>query len=562
MLVMRIKKTNLAVLLITVFAFLVRIAFVNDVPPSLNWDEVSHGINARFVLQSGRDEWMNQFPGIFRAYGDYKLPVYIYTLSIFFRIFGESDLVVRLPSILAGTFLVPLFFLVSRKIVMILKINTNADLIGILGSLLLAINPWNFFTSRIALEANLALFIFVLGGAILLYSKSYKWIISGLIILSLSALTYNSFRVLTPIVILVLPLLNLTSKLKKPNLRIKLSNATLLGWVISLLISVSSYLMPGSLSRFENVSLINQATVGEIEQLRNSSDMNPIIERIIYNRPVYFVSKFVKNYVVSFSPAFLFLEGGSQRQFSLPGFGVMYLVSAPLLIMGGLIFFRAKSNKFKLFLVLLLLASPIAASSTNDAPHVLRLIPLSVALVFLSAVGFGFIYQKNRVVFTAILLLLLLNSAIYLRNYFTVYADKYSASWQFGSKEMVEIVRSKEDAYQKVLITKKYGEPHAFMVWYSRYSYNQYVLDDNLVRYQQSNWWWVDAFDKYIFLNDWQISDSGPIFSSESGVTVDCSKVRCLLVTSPNNAPSNWSKLESIYGLEGEVVYEFYEQDI
>ena len=73
-------------LLIVAAGFALRLAAINLIPPSLNWDEVSLGYNAYSLLKTGRDEWGTVLPTIFRAYGDYKLPIYIYlaTLSPFF----------------------------------------------------------------------------------------------------------------------------------------------------------------------------------------------------------------------------------------------------------------------------------------------------------------------------------------------------------------------------------------------------------------------------------------------------------------------------------------------
>src|SRR3989304_8160168 len=88
---------------IIVFGFIIRIYLIDSVPPSLNWDEVSHGYNAYSTLKTGRDEWGEYFPLIFRAYGDYKLPVYIYLTALSELFLGLNPISVRLPSVGAGT---------------------------------------------------------------------------------------------------------------------------------------------------------------------------------------------------------------------------------------------------------------------------------------------------------------------------------------------------------------------------------------------------------------------------------------------------------------------------
>ena len=68
------KPRKLVLILIFIFGFILRSIYIDKFPPSLNWDEVSHGYNAYSLLKTGRDEWGSFLPLIFRAYGDY-IPV-------------------------------------------------------------------------------------------------------------------------------------------------------------------------------------------------------------------------------------------------------------------------------------------------------------------------------------------------------------------------------------------------------------------------------------------------------------------------------------------------------
>src|SRR5258705_10555238 len=53
-------------------------------------DEASIAYNAHTIAQSGRDEYGYTFPLYFRAFGEYKSPVYIYLLSPVFWFTGPS----------------------------------------------------------------------------------------------------------------------------------------------------------------------------------------------------------------------------------------------------------------------------------------------------------------------------------------------------------------------------------------------------------------------------------------------------------------------------------------
>ena len=65
-------------------------------------DESSIAYNAYLVSRTGRDEHGQAWPLYFRAFGEYKNPIYIYLLASIFRLTGPSILAARLLSVTAG----------------------------------------------------------------------------------------------------------------------------------------------------------------------------------------------------------------------------------------------------------------------------------------------------------------------------------------------------------------------------------------------------------------------------------------------------------------------------
>ena len=94
-------KKFLLISIIVLAAFL-RLYRLHEVPPGVNRDEASIGYTAYSLLLTGKDEYGRSFPLSFESFGDWKLPLYIYTTIPFVKIFGLSELAVRLPSALAG----------------------------------------------------------------------------------------------------------------------------------------------------------------------------------------------------------------------------------------------------------------------------------------------------------------------------------------------------------------------------------------------------------------------------------------------------------------------------
>ncbi|MCL5019220.1 MAG: phospholipid carrier-dependent glycosyltransferase, partial [Patescibacteria group bacterium] len=123
-------------LIIIVLSFFLRTYKISDYPPSLNWDEVSHGYNAYSILKTGNDEWGTAFPLIFRAYGDYKLPLYVYLTAISELFFGLNPFSVRFISALSGTGLVVLAYLLTKKL-------TKDSVFSLTAAFLTSVSPWS-----------------------------------------------------------------------------------------------------------------------------------------------------------------------------------------------------------------------------------------------------------------------------------------------------------------------------------------------------------------------------------------------------------------------------------
>jgi hypothetical protein len=461
----------------------------------------------------------------------------------------------------AGTLTVLFTYLLTKRLF-------RKESIAVLSALFVAIEPWSLFLSRAALEANVALFLIVSGVYFFLIGlekKNYNLLL-GVLLLGLSVWTYNSARIFVPLFLVACTLVYKTEfiSLVRRN-KILATGYFLLATAFLVPMFVQLAQSTGQ-ARYENVRILDAGAVGEIERLRSNSDLP--LSRLVFNKATYFAFKFGKNYLSHFSPSFLFLEGGSHYQFSVPGHGLVYLVNAPFLVLGLYSVLKSRKEKYsKLFLVWLALG-PVASSLTREAPHALRSIVVLPVPMILVALGIFYVFEKLPKArwFTAVYLLVLFVSFTdYFNSYLNDYRERYSWSWQYGYKQVVDVVKGKYDKYEKIVITKKYGEPHEFLLFYGGaespvpwpWEPDEFREDPNLIRFSQSNWYWVDRFDKFYFVNDWDIPGVGSEFVLESGSTFSCAS--CLLITGPGNAPENWDKLETINFLNGEVAFEIYE---
>lgn len=550
-------------------AFFIRIWNISNVPPSLNWDEVSHGYNAYSILKTGRDEWGEYFPTIFRAYGDNKLPVYIYSVIPSILILGLNEIGVRFPSVLAGTFTILFTYLLTKEV--FLK-HARAKQIATLAAMLVAIEPWTFFVSRGAFEANMALFLITAGAYCLFRSfKNPPYIILSAISFGLSVWTYNSARIFVPLLLIVFALLykDKLAIIYKKSKSISLVSLIVLGiFILTMLFQLAN---PVGQARYEKVSILDEGAISQINEERRISNYPESLKRLRYNKLTFIVDRFTKNMISHFSFSYLYKNGGTHYQFSLQNHGVLYIVNAAFMFLGFVILLILRKKNY-LMLIIWLFIGAVASSLTREAPHVLRsitMLPIPMIITAYGVISFYYILinkikqlKKYRYLFVVVYAVAVIISARdYMFKYFTDYPRDYSLAWQYGYKEVISYINENYFKYDKIIFTKKYGEPHEFILFYSNWNPEEYRNDNNLVRFTQSNWWWVDAFDKFVFINEWQMREkvSQNSFVTESKSEYDCTNIRCLVISSKENSPIGWNKLEEYKFLDGTTVFEIYE---
>lgn len=541
------RKSLIILILIVIIGGILRFVSLGGNPPSLNWDEVSHGYNAYSVLKTGMDQWGEKFPIFnFRAYGDYPTTLNLYLTVPFLIIFGLTEFALRFPHALIGILTIISVYFLTFGI-------TKKNKLSLLAAFLAAIGPWYVFTSRFVLQSNLSVFLLISSAALFVNRNKGKALLPlSIFTLFLTLFSYHTTRIFSPLLLLG------SIFIYKGEIKNKLIYTFS---VFFIALSVYILVSPNASARGNVLFIVDQGAVNKIIESRNTSKLPNIVKRLVYNRPVYFAGAFAKNYVSYFSPKFLFLSGGTQYQFSVPGFGLIYPVSLPFFYIGLiLLFIKSFKDKNYRFLLLWLILSPIPASITNESLTVLRATTMLPIPEILIALGIYFVLgklPKNFRLFGLIIyiMILIFSAESYLYNYFTSYRNTYSWSWQYGYKEVVSYAKNNYDKYDKIIVTKKYGEPHEYFLYYLKYDPARYLKDPGKVAFFQSNWYWVDRFDKFYFVNDWQIRD----LITESKIRIDCSTKRCLLITSPGNHPNGWRKINTLKFLDGKPAFEMYE---
>ena len=514
------SKTLNWVVLITLLGALLRFYSLANLPPSLNWDEVSHAYNAYSLLHTGRDQWGQILPVInFRAFGDYPTALNLYFTVPAIAIFGPTDWAARFPHALIGTLTIPVVFYAGYKW-------RRDKLLALVAALLLACDPWTLFTSRTVLQANWAVFFLSLGLGLFLAQRHR----SAILVWLLSLLAYHNTRIFIPLLLSALGMWYRKSVILT---------------VVVIGIAAAILLSPASRVRGTWVGIISPASVSAIESLRNHSTLPPWAARLLYNRPVYFASKVAINYLGYFSPQFLFLSGGTQYQYSLPKMGLTPVVNLPFFYLGLLLAIPAAP-----ILLIWLLLSPIPAAITVDQFAVVRATTMLPLVQLTIARGFTWVVARlprsfRQPTMALYVLGLAISLGLFLHNYTRVYPTQYSASWQYGYRQAVEYVKANYDHYDQIIFTKKYAEPHEFVAWYWPWPATNIIRDPNFKWDYHDGWYWVDGFGKFRFVNDWEMANYVASLSPGS---------KYLIVASPDHSTAG-DEVEQINFLNGQPAF-------
>lgn len=480
---------------IIILASFLRIYKIDQVPPSISWDEAAVGYNAYTIANWGKDEWGNPFPFYFKSFEDDKHPVHIYSTAIFVKFLGLSDFSIRLPVAILGILNVILIFFLA-------KVFFSKNQVGLIAALFMAVSPYSLQFSRFNHEANFALFFFMLGLLLFFIGKERKNFLLSLSFLSLgiSLLSYHSPKVVVPPVIFILAIFYYKDLLK-------IKKYTVMGCFFLLLIIAIIFFNPALLgtARIQQTA-ITEETIKDTPLFKKTN--NEILGRIdvVWNR-----------YLSYFSPQYLFISGDKNTKFSIQTVGAFYKLDVIFLIIGliGLIKNISKKSFILLFWALLAPLPGSLSGGNEEVPHAARALFVMGSWNLISAYGFYLIVNlfKNTYlkIFIAGLVLILLGLMFktYISDYYQKYPQKDAIRWQYGMKQAVEFVKE-HNGYFQVYTTDIRFQPYIFFLYYLKTPLPEFqdavVYNDDIEKRKYNL---VSVFNDYHF-GDWDPIESMP----------------------------------------------------
>ncbi len=403
-------------------------------PPGLYIDEVSIGVNAYSILKTGKDEYGTKFPVYFRSLGDYKLPVYIYLTVASMALFGKNEFAVRFPSAFFGTLSVIFLYLLIRKLL-------KYDLVfpkqlkgkfPLLFIFLLSVSPWFMQFVGPAFEVTVAFFFFYTACYLFLLSEKYDkfWLyLVSLILLTVSVYTYHSYKIFTPIILLLIFIKFIRDRYSRQGQLLKI--IVLFFFAVPV---VYAYLPAAANTRFMQTSAFTSLSFEDV---------------II----------FARNYISYFSTDFLYNFGDGMNRHQFINFGVMARFSFPFLLVGIFSLFKLKKSNLKYTVLGLLVFAPVPASLALPSPHALR--SLSIVVPYTLLISYGIFitlkkFTRFRLITSSVLALAFVYEfSIYLHFAFFHYPQIALIDWGGNYKEVVQKASKLKNQYKTIVVDER-----------------------------------------------------------------------------------------------------------
>ncbi|HEX4460043.1 MAG TPA: hypothetical protein VIA18_18825 [Polyangia bacterium] len=379
-------------------------------PPGFFLDEPSITLNAACIAATGHDEYGNHLPLFFRAFGEYKQPVYIYMQAALFLVLPAELMTARLFSMLLGCLAVAvLLWLVTR---LDFGDVTRSPLFIAVAAFVCLLSPWILVIARFPVECTLVPLIVIVQLActyFMLRTRSLRWAILDGFTIGLGAYVYHSLKIVPPVHFATLGLVALVQARRQRRSLVAIAVAAATCALVLVPLALDLFGDRHSMARYAGVS--GHFSLGSLVHL----------------------------FFLHFNPRFFFFRGDANLRHHYQFLGELNLIFL-ILWPAGIIdcILRARRGEvFPGYLLLLTLACFIPASLSDDGPpHALRSSAALMPMLLTSAYGFSRLWpyvtrSLSAQIATALIVALALTQAIYgVVHYQTVYPTMAARYWR------------------------------------------------------------------------------------------------------------------------------------
>lgn len=446
--------------------FFLRLVHLGQLPAIMHRDELAIAYNAYSILETQHDEWGEAWPIVFRSFGDYKLPGLIYSTTLGIWFFGLNPLGSRVVSAVLASLAIPMMFLFTKELF-------KSRLLTLLSTIFLTFSFWHISGSRNVYEPIVALPLAVASYLTLfkaIKNMRYLWI--SVLLFAISIWFYHTPLFIYP-PIFVLWFFHYRQQFSK-----QIQKAWIFAFVLVVILASFNIFALAQVNQSRSGTTIFMSQ--ELKDL-HQSEMHKFWVAGIPLHPLFTIAQrffqlfyhFVQGYFKGISPDFLFFLGGNNYWHNLQviGFGNINPFFLPFIIFGLIYLIKNRQKPESYFLLTLLVLTPIPNAVTIDAPNINRLLDFHYLLLMVAAVGFYrfYLHTHKAIVFTVAFLYIVITSQ-FLAKYFLTYNLSLYPTWQeAGMVELIDVIATKQNEYDNIVIAAPIPAPHIFFLFYTKY---------------------------------------------------------------------------------------------
>jgi len=506
----------IVIVLALAFGVGVRVFRLDGVPPGLHPDEACMGYDAYSILKTGRDQYGHFLPLNEQAFGDYRRPLFTYSLIPLIEVLGLKVTTVRLGAALWGIF--DLIALTALAGLMLGWPGAAA------AAVFAAVSPWDMPIGRFAAQAGSAaatVSIATLFFWLWLKSRRGIWLYLSAFVFGLSLYSYAVADAFTP---LFLGLLALLYRREFRDAGARSLRAVALLVLLAIPLAASFVMYPAQMNaRFNQESMLTKGRC-------DGCTIRQLSVRLV---------TCAAGFAGYFNPSFLFVHGdrgNHSRLMHAPGFGQLLPEQAPLVAVALLALLAGTRRKTAVFLLGWTVLATLPAAVIRPEGTVLTepgkvlptawiffdrstaTLPLTPWLVFshpdsrhavlamapwilLSALGFVTLLEltSSRRALSIMLCAALaagtfFHAARFIRSYFIDYPVLAAPYFRYGVEQVMEHLGPRGDPLQQVVITMRGRNPYIYVLFFGHYPPERFQTE-GVVRKGSR----VFAFDRYVF---------------------------------------------------------------
>ncbi len=485
------KKNFVLLGLIIFIGLILRVVGLNIRPAGFTWDEAALGYNAYSLLRTGRDEYGQLAPVVFKSFGDYKPGLYIYFTVPSVKFLDLNEFSTRLPSALFGTIMIVLIFLLVRYLY---PENPSSAL---LSTLVLSLNPWAIHFSRGAWEANLSLFLTVLGAVLFIraHKSASRWhYLLAFLFFGLTFWSYQGAKLFTPLIVFSLLLIF------RRNLKLTRIITPLLVSALFLLPIIWGFASQSG--RLKVFSVFSYTRGGDYVSRLLAQDHTASKDWTYFLFHSELLNQLIgvyQRYLNHFSPRFLFIQGDwTSLRLAEYNQGYFYYPELVTLLM-GIIYILRKLNRSTVFLLSWLFLAPVPSAFSRDLVSGVRSLPMLIPLTIFIGIGISRLLNRKFLA-GAYVLLVGLFLVLYLDMYYLHNSYYSSREWVSAYKPVIQLIKPYLSEYHHVVMTDKLGQPYIFFLFYLKINPAGYQKQARLIAGPNGDVGQVSGFSQFRFM--------------------------------------------------------------